>query len=180
MNQKNPEIKKIFLCGFSGAGKSYILNFWRNNQEFSSNFSLIDLDEWIFDSLNLISPEEKKNFFAVSKNIETFRKKEFECLRELCLDQKKILVSLGGGSLSQEIVDLIKSSENSLLIFINTPFEDCLKVIQSDSTRYLNRLESDEIEKIFKERLKLYKQAHLKYSISELKNIEGPQSFRHN
>ncbi len=177
MTKLSLNFDRILLCGFSGAGKSFVLDSWKENKKFSENFRLIDLDDLVFLALNLNSSSDKKRFFSDSLNVEHFRKVESDTLEKLLKTPEKQIIALGGGTLNQTAIDLIKSNEENRLIFIDTAFEECLKVIQSDQGRFLSQFNPSELLKLYQDRLKFYREAHLKYTANQLKNIDGPQSF---
>jgi shikimate kinase len=108
----------IFLSGFMACGKTTVAQTFAR----MTGAEHIDLDDYI----------EKKLGASVSeifdeRGEEYFRKTEAECLRELC--GKNAIVSCGGGTMTDgKNYGAVKLS-GGFVIYINTPFELCLKRI---------------------------------------------------
>lgn len=89
MNQPSgPMVRRIFLLGFMGTGKSH----WGKEWAERFDMSFIDLDE-------LIEKEEQKTVLDIfeKEGEEYFRKKEAATLREKCL-LNNCIISCGGGT----------------------------------------------------------------------------------
>jgi shikimate kinase len=112
----------------------------------------IDLDEYI----------EKKLGASVSEIFEErgedyFRKTESECLRELC--GKNAIVSCGGGTMTDgKNYGAVKLS-GGFVVYINTPFELCLKrIIREPGKRPIaDALNREELFELYNTRYLLYK-----------------------
>lgn len=154
------EPKIIFLCGFMGAGKSYLGRLLAA----ALNVPFADLD----NRIKRLTGKEITQLFKTGGET-GFRKMEREVLQKL-IDDFSGVVALGGGSLqNQQLVENVK--RNGLLIFIETPMPVIIQRIKEDTTRPMlldesgnvkkrNRLKS-ELQSLYEERLPLYKQADL-------------------
>jgi shikimate kinase len=135
----------ITLIGMSGAGKSLV------GKELSKTmkYNFIDIDETI----------EKKNNLNLQKLIEKIGKKQFLKLEEravLEIGKTDNLVISSGGSVvySEKAMHLLKTI--SKIVFLDAPLNDIKSRISDFSTRGIVGLE-DGLEKLFNERLQLYK-----------------------
>lgn len=129
----------------SGAGKSLV------GKELSKTmkYNFIDIDETI----------EKKNNLNLQKLIEKIGKKQFLKLEEravLEIGKTDNLVISSGGSVvySEKAMHLLKTI--SKIVFLDAPLNDIKSRISDFSTRGIVGLE-DGLEKLFNERLQLYK-----------------------
>lgn len=159
MNIKNLP-KRIFLCGFMGAGKSVI----GRNLADKLERPFTDLDDKI----------EEKSEKTIPEIFETMGESEFRIIeRRAVLEvirEFEGIVALGGGSIqNQHMLDHIKL--NGLLIFIETPVSVILDRISEDENRPLlldeqgNPKDKEQLKKdlttLYEERLPLYEQAVL-------------------
>lgn len=152
--------RKIVLCGFMGSGKSHVGRIVAEKL----GLKFHDLD-------NLIQKKQGLRIvdFFTQYGEKKFRELERSILLSSLNDEDRIL-SLGGGSLSdQEIVNLIKSSNR--LIFISPTFDEILKRIhgkrkrplvldQGGQPKSINQLKTD-LKPLYEERYVYYSQAHI-------------------
>ncbi len=139
-----------FICGFTGAGKSTLL------KELSQDHCLlhyryIDLDEYILAKF----PE----FTALGdlirqKGFPFFRRVEEETLHELTEDNQSYFVALGGGTLTENTLKILRDWKG---FWLNTDFETCYKRIKNDKNRPLSERSREELLRLYEEREKLYK-----------------------
>jgi shikimate kinase len=152
----------LVFCGFMGSGKSRLGRYL----SMKLNLKFEDLDDCIQNKMHM-----SISAIFTKYGQEYFRQIERELLTEKSSDAGRIL-SLGGGSLgSQEVVDLIKSS--NVLVFIAPDFETLLDRIQGKSKRplvlnvdgsYKTREQLvDDLLPLYKNRLKYYNQAHITF-----------------
>lgn len=102
--------RRIFLCGFMTSGKSTIGPILAN----VLGWSFYDLDK-------VIEEEQSKSIVDIFKDSgeKEFRKIESETLRRL-IDEKSIVVSLGGGTMAnKQNVELLKSSGTTIYLKIS-------------------------------------------------------------
>lgn len=151
----------FFMCGFMATGKSTTGKIIASTLE----LPFIDLDDFIEKNQKLTIPEIFANYGE-----QHFRKIEKESLLEL-LKTFKGVVSLGGGALqNQFIVDHLKTK--GLLIYIDTPLDTILERVLKNPKRPIVRDEQGkikskdalkiELETLYSNRLKYYKQAQIK------------------
>lgn len=145
---------RLFICGFSGAGKSTL------GREVATRLkiSFIDTDEELADGDLLAS---RINAWGWSK----FRQLEAEMIMRLSggLKGDAMVVSLGGGALSDAVVHATKQKGNSLA-WLDTSFDECWSRIEGDSSRPLTLKGKDELARLYEERLPLYRQANIRVS----------------
>jgi shikimate kinase len=163
--------KRIFLCGFMGAGKSVIGKSLA--QKLDLNF--VDLDEKVEEKAGQSIPDLFEDSGEAG-----FRAAERHTLLQVARDFEGI-VALGGGSLhNQDMVDHLKL--NGLLVFIETPISVILDRISQDENRPLlldeqgnpkskKRL-NDELTVLYEERLSLYQQAEIKIENNGQQSVE--------
>ncbi|HAC15590.1 MAG TPA: hypothetical protein DCE78_06555 [Bacteroidetes bacterium] len=148
--------RKIVLCGFMGSGKSHIGRLVAEKL----GLKFYDLDTLIQKDQGLRIAEIFSNY-GESK----FREIERSLLLSNLGDEQRIL-SLGGGSLSdQNIVDLIKSE--NILIFISPPLDEIVKRIHGKKKRPLVMDESGQPKSINQLKIDLkalYDQRYVYYS----------------
>ena len=139
-----------FICGFSGAGKSYLLKSIEQSYELK-NYHFIDLDFLIdqkfateFDSLGAMI--EKIGF-------ETFRTMEFKEIKALH-KQRNVFMALGGGTLNEQTELLLKDWTG---LWLDTSFDDCFDRIKDDENRPLVKLGEKRLGELYSERLQYYK-----------------------
>lgn len=166
---------KLLLCGFMGAGKTTLLSKFEHNQ---MGFDCVDLDGQIASDLN-ISPHKLGDWIE-NFGFPLFRKKEDDLLKNLLNQKRSMVIALGGGALSAEILNVIHKNPDYKLVFLNTSFDTCLERIKNDKLRPLAKLDPIELKKLYDERYVIYSQADLILSQSDIKEIEGLDSLVHN
>ncbi len=167
---------KILICGFMGAGKSYWLDQLLKKSS-PSNFTFLDLDQEIAKSLK-ITPNKLGEWITTYGWIE-FRKIELQLVIQILGLEQDIVLSLGGGTLDHNLLQLLKNKENIKIVFLDTSFELCYERITSDANRPLVSLKLEELRKIFDQRRPFYNQANLILSSQERKLIEGIDALVH-
>jgi len=145
---------RLFICGFSGAGKSTL------GREVATRLktSFIDTDEALAEGEILADRIES---WGWSK----FRQLEAEMIMRLSggLKGDEMVISLGGGALSEAVVHATKHKGNALA-WLDTSFEECWSRIEGDSSRPLTLKGKDELARLYDERLPLYAQANIRVS----------------
>jgi shikimate kinase len=149
---------KVLFCGFMGSGKSHALEAVG---ELASDFKKIDLDLWLLDAHNQISERKFSSLGSLIEDSgwEYFRNLESSELLKLISKKENSIIALGGGSLSQKLLQELRKY-NCHLVWLATPFELCLQRIQGDKNRPLTKKSPEELKALFLERKKLYEQAH--------------------
>ena len=156
--------KRIFICGFMGAGKSTFL------RKFSgSDLILMDLDELIL----INSGQENLGNYITEIGWERFRELELSQLTEILKTKKSVMVSLGGGALSEKFWNLLRKDKNNLTIWLRTPFDECLKRISSSKDRPLVKNGEAYLKKLYQERLKDYEKCDITLNQNEQESIKN-------
>jgi len=158
-----------------GAGKTTLLNEFKENH---LGFECLDLDFTIAKDLNVTSLNlgawiEANGFLA-------FRELESAKLKCLLRDPRSMVIALGGGSLSNEILTLIKEEKEAYLVFLDTELEVCLERIKHDANRPLLKLPTEELIKLYQQRRVNFIQSHLILGSDQRKEIVGLESLVHN
>lgn len=135
----------ITLIGMSGVGKTLVGKELAKNMK----YNFIDIDETL----------EKKYNLKLQELIEKFGKKKFLNLEERAvLDVGKtdnLVISTGGSIIySEEAMNFLKTI--SKIVFLDAPLNDIKNRITDFSKRGIVGLENG-LEKLFEERLQLYK-----------------------
>ncbi len=140
-----------------GAGKSFLLNS-------------IEAPDWIkFELDHVIEGAEMSSIPQIfeEKGEKRFRKLELEHLHSLLRLNGNLLISLGGGALSDQALELI-NEENGILVWLDVPFETCLSRIDGDSNRPLLKQGEAKLLKLYKSRLKNYAKSQLQLGESDI------------
>lgn len=140
------------ICGFSGAGKSYLLKQLQNVTSLSS-YEFIDLDQYILETY--AQKFSSLGNFITQKGWDNFRKVEKEAINQLLKTSNQV-ISLGGGTLTSELVTTILSNSKIKALWLDTPFETCWDRIKEDTNRPLVKNGKDQCFRIYEERKKLY------------------------
>jgi shikimate kinase len=128
-------------CGKTTVGKQFCK---RTGMDF------FDLDEEIEKKMRATIPEIFRDWGE-----QVFREQEASILRELCKNQ--CVIAAGGGALADSKNYGTVKLSGGFTIFIDTPFEICLKRILRDEGRPLAQGKTrEEIEELYKKRLPLY------------------------
>ena len=141
-------MRKVFLVGMPGSGKSRMAKFISS----VTDLSYKDLDDEI-------ERTEGKSIKEIFKNHgETyFRTKETEILKNIIEKDKNLIIATGGGTpCFNHNIDLINKS--GLSIFLNTSLDVIVERISRKNKRPLfkNKDVEETVKKMFQERIKFY------------------------
>ena len=136
-----------------GSGKTTFLESKKKDELFFG-YSFYDLDHVIFEKWG--SGFDSLRDLIEAKGFNWFRDIERQELINIW-KLPKTFTSLGGGTLSENLVELILSREDIKGFFLNTDFEVCLKRIMNSSERPLGILPEPELRSLYNKRLLLYK-----------------------
>lgn len=147
--------EKMLICGFSGAGKTSLMR----ELEFTApdlTWSFADLDQLILKSQR----RKELGDLIGEHGWEKFRIWERQELEGwLKLDGPGVL-SLGGGTLNQLLLDLYKPIKKIRICCLQTPFDDCWERLTTGPSepRPLVKLGKAELQRIYQEREKIFEQ----------------------
>ena len=136
-----------------GAGKTTLLNkIKKTNILFG--YSYYDLDSEIAKDND--TSDQKLGELIKTKGMEWFRSEEKRILLEI-LKEKNIVIALGGGTLNQEIVDILASYKDLKGFWLSTDFDECYVRIAQDENRPLAQMSKRELLDLYSERENYYK-----------------------
>jgi shikimate kinase len=147
--------KKILIVGFSGSGKSSFLKELRLSVT-EKDWDFSDLDELI-----LRSRKEKTVAGLVEKyGWDQFRLWERQCLEGWLKQEGRGVLALGGGTLTQVVLDVLKPIRSVGIVHLWAPFEDCWSRLHLEGTevRPLAQLGKKELARVYSERDKIFQQ----------------------
>ncbi len=139
---------KIFICGFTGAGKSFLLSELKMCKSLKG-FKFLDLDQYI---LSKLSGYKTLSDYIYKAGFPEFRLMEESSIKELAR-MENIIVALGGGSLSAETAELLSSWKG---YWLNESFEVCYERIKNDKNRPIADLGKEGLQKLYDERRQWY------------------------
>lgn len=147
--------EKILIAGFSGSGKTSLLQCLKKSAP---------SDEWNFEDLDQLILRKHK-FTSIETLVEThgwekFRLWERQSLEGWLKEEGKGVLALGGGSLSQMVLDLYRPSRRIKFCYLYSPFEVCWERLLTQNTepRPLVRLGKSELQRVYDERVALFSQ----------------------
>lgn len=151
--------EKIMICGFSGAGKTSLMR----ELEFTApdpSWSFADLDQLILKSRR----EKELATVIESHGWEKFRLWERQELEGWLKEEGPGVLALGGGTLTQLLFDLYKSTGKIKFCYLHTPFNDCWERLnlKESAPRPLVKLGKGELHRIYEERRKIFQQVEWK------------------
>ena len=144
-------MKKIFIVGMPGSGKSTMAKYLSSE----TSFKYLDLDE----EIELKSKKSVSKIFEIDGE-ESFRVLEKETLDEIIQKEEKFILATGGGTPSYDD-NMKKMNENGITIFLNTSPEILIERISRKNKRPLFNSTNvrEKVSKIFDERIKFYKRS---------------------
>jgi shikimate kinase len=167
---------KILICGFTGAGKSTFLKKFEGN---TLGFDCVDLDHAL--SLDLGLHPDRLGEWILQNGFPLFRDKEKTKLGELLRHPQSLVIALGGGTLTDDVVRLIKETPGCKMVFLDTPYEICHQRILNDRNRPLSNLPEAELKKLYETRREVSRKlADLTLSPENTKEIVTLSSLVHN
>ena len=144
-------MKKIFIVGMPGSGKSTMAKYLSSE----TSFKYLDLDE----EIELKSKKSISEIFEIDGE-ESFRVLEKETLDEIIQKEEKFILATGGGTPSYDD-NMEKMNKNGITIFLNTSPEILIERISRKNKRPLFNSTNvrEKVSKIFDERIKFYKRS---------------------
>jgi shikimate kinase len=147
----------IIICGLPGAGKTSLVKSLKlKTFESLKGYKYLDLDKKILElNPSYVDLAELIN----DKGFQQFRDIESQQLKNIVNSQEKLVISIGGGALSQEHFELLK--ERAILIELNISIDESIKRTSKDSSRPLSKGNSRvQLENIFAKRKNILSKAH--------------------
>lgn len=167
---------KILICGFTGAGKSTFLKTFQGN---TLGFDCLDLDHAL--ALEFGIHPDRLGDWIIQNGFPLFRDKEKTKLSELLRHSQSMIVALGGGTLTDDVVSMISRTPDCKVVFLDTPYEICRERIVHDQNRPLSNLPEAEMKKLYETRREIYqKLADLTLTPENTKEIVTLSSLVHN
>jgi shikimate kinase len=151
---------KFFICGFTGAGKSYMLNQLKAS-DLSDSFDFRDLDELI--GLDLAGCGSIPDFIN-NNGFEAFRSLEYEKLAKLSRLNHQV-IALGGGAFNSLTQNILQEFEG---IWLDTPFDTCWERISGDESRPIALLDRKESLSLYNQRVKFFEGVYRASSYGEI------------
>lgn len=139
-----------------GSGKTTIFKRVMKNSPKISGF---DLDELVQKEIS--NPGENLGQAIERVGFKAFREVEKSLLFQKLRLEGSCLISLGGGSLSPEVLKYVEESKNIKLIWLKTDFETCWERISSSDDRPLVKKGKEALESLFTEREDQYRSANM-------------------
>ena len=140
--------KSVVLCGFMGCGKSTI---GKQLARFTG-YTLIDMDTYIEQKAGMRIPQIFDTFGE-----EHFRDLEFEAAKELANIPNAIIATGGGVLTFARNVEVF--SQNTTILFLDTPFSMCYNRIKNSSRPLVKQNTKQQLLKLYTRRRALYKKA---------------------
>ncbi|HKO45644.1 MAG TPA: shikimate kinase [Pyrinomonadaceae bacterium] len=145
--------KLICIIGFMGSGKTAVADALSKLLE----RLCVDLDERIED-IEGRSPAQ----IITEDGEQAFREKETAVLRELLHRAQESVVALGGGAWTIAVNRELIRSVDSLVVWLDTPFDVCWQRIEQDAQLRPMAPSRAAAEGLFSERLAFYQMADLR------------------
>lgn len=142
---------RIYLIGFMCSGKTTVGSLLASQL----NYSFIDLDKEIEEIEGMSIPE----IFS-KKGENHFRKLEIKMLKEISKKDNLVISTGGGLGANPEALEYMKSKGKT--VWIDIDFNTFLKRCSGDTDRPLLKKPIEFLEKLFKERKEIYKQADIR------------------
>ena len=150
--------KLIVIVGFMGCGKTVVA------QDLARLLDrpCVDLDARIEDV------EGRAPAQIISEDGEgAFREKETTALRELLRRDEPVVVALGGGAWTIAVNRELICSVNSVVVWLDTPFDICWQRIEQDAQFRPMAPTRSAAQRLFSERLPLYRLADIHVPVAD-------------
>lgn len=162
--------EKILIAGFSGAGKSSLLQALKTSAP--EGWELFnDLDRLILKSHG--KGHDHLASLIESVGWEKFRLWERQQLEGWLKEEEKGVLALGGGTLSPLIWELFGKNRKLKFIHLDIPFAEAWRRLNLDTSepRPMLKLGQLELQRIYQERRKVFEQLPV-----QLDGLQTPQS----
>ena len=107
-----------------------------------------------------------------------FREVERDLLKTILLKRDDTFLAVGGGALEKKDMLDFKNRDDLFTIWIDTPFETCLKRIKNEQDlRPLVAKGNNFLEDLYMDRVKIYELSDFRLSEDKLVEIDGAQDL---
>lgn len=151
-----------------GSGKTTIFKRLMENSPKVLGF---DLDNLVQEKISLDGEDLGQAIERIG--FEEFRLVESHLLTEKLKEQGDCLISLGGGSLSPEILELISKDKGAKLVWVKTDFETCWERISGSTERPLVKKGKEALKQLFEEREAIYCSANIALEIEAQQRVSN-------
>jgi shikimate kinase len=147
--------EKILIAGFSGVGKTSFLKELEKTAP-DPEWAFADLDQLLLRERRAKTIEE----LVQNHGWEKFRLWERQTLEGWLKEEGKGVLALGGGALTQMVLDLFKPSRKIRFCHLEAPFEDCWERLHLGGTeaRPLIKLGKEGLHQIYQDRQRVFRQ----------------------
>lgn len=164
---------KILITGFMGSGKSSLRN--RLQSEVNPWPILDDLDELILQPFKGLYSSLDVMISALGWD--EFRRSERQHLENwLAAKFESGLLCLGGGTLEHH-AEVVFSS-GALVVWLDVPFDDCLRRARAEGGRPLLSLSDGQLRELYDKRLPDYQKAHMRLGETEASQLHTWQQLQ--
>ena len=151
-----------------GSGKSTL---GRQLSSRLQQYDFVDTDDLILEDYGRGS--QNIGELIQREGFPVFREYEVKVLKKIIERKKKIIVSLGGGTLREETTSLILRKGKTLTVWPRVALDLCLKRIQYDITRPLKHLSLEESKILYRKRAFYYKKSDIIVDIHEYMSVDN-------
>lgn len=137
--------QKYIIMGFSGAGKTYLLEMLIKEGRSGDDLDLLVINNKYSSSREMIKDQ----------GLDIFRQLEFQNLKNWITQSAHQFLALGGGSITEKSLELINNS-GAQVIYIDRSFDDCWQGLNARQDSYLNELGRDKAFELYIQRKKLF------------------------
>ena len=144
-------MSRIFLIGMPGVGKTY----WGLKLASKYGYSFADLDKEVEKTSGMTIPG-----IFTAEGEAYFRKKETECLEQLCLQEHVIIACGGGTPVCNNNLQLMK--QKGCVVYLQTDIDTLAKRLGQDDNRrplLMGGNHRMQLQRLYDERKTYYEQA---------------------
>lgn len=158
--------EKILIAGFSGAGKTSLLEELKASAP-SGWEEFLDLDQLV---LEIWGSSDRTLSGMIDKiGWDRFRELEYQELMNWILTSKGGVLALGGGTLTADIFQKVQLIPELKIVYLHSEFEICWKRLNDAATeeRPLVQKGREEMEKLYQTRASTFQQISLRVENKE-------------
>lgn len=161
---------KILLCGFSGAGKTSLVQELKKTTN-DPNWYFDDLDQLILKNYKFKDLEALINTHGWEK----FRLWERQTIEGWLKNEGRGILALGGGALSLNLFELYNPIRKVGFCYLHASFEECWRRLNLEGTelRPLLKMGKADFQKVYEERQKIFSKITWKLENSKESSIQN-------